>query len=162
MSKSYESINEPVSDTTSSILQVRLVVELLWPLFLFFILVWVRSTNKPINKGQCKYLRTCSGHLHESTEDRFLPICMQMTKNIALSPGSSEPLYLFQALFFVHHCIISQNSSSECFIICFSYNLQFDTNVAMSQCPSTMTYPANLILFGLVRIQVEKYPFYHC
>ncbi|XP_037832519.1 phospholipid-transporting ATPase ABCA1 isoform X2 [Kryptolebias marmoratus] len=35
--------------------KVRLVVELLWPLFLFFILVSVRSTNKPIYKGQCHY-----------------------------------------------------------------------------------------------------------
>ncbi|KAE8279146.1 ATP-binding cassette sub-family A member 1 [Larimichthys crocea] len=35
--------------------QVRLVVEVLWPLFLFFILVWVRSTNKPFYKGQCHY-----------------------------------------------------------------------------------------------------------
>uniref|UniRef100_A0A3Q2Q6M2 ATP-binding cassette sub-family A member 1-like n=1 Tax=Fundulus heteroclitus TaxID=8078 RepID=A0A3Q2Q6M2_FUNHE len=35
--------------------KVRLVVELLWPLFLFFILVGVRSTNKPIFKGQCHY-----------------------------------------------------------------------------------------------------------
>ncbi|XP_027894445.1 ATP-binding cassette sub-family A member 1 isoform X1 [Xiphophorus couchianus] len=35
--------------------KVRLVVELLWPLFLFFILVGVRSTTKPIHKGQCHY-----------------------------------------------------------------------------------------------------------
>uniref|UniRef100_A0A3B3WR13 P-type phospholipid transporter n=1 Tax=Poecilia mexicana TaxID=48701 RepID=A0A3B3WR13_9TELE len=35
--------------------KVRLVVELIWPLFLFFILVGVRATNKPINKGQCHY-----------------------------------------------------------------------------------------------------------
>uniref|UniRef100_A0A3B3RQH8 ATP-binding cassette sub-family A member 1-like n=1 Tax=Paramormyrops kingsleyae TaxID=1676925 RepID=A0A3B3RQH8_9TELE len=35
--------------------QVRLVVELIWPLFLFFILVWVRSTNQPIYQGQCHY-----------------------------------------------------------------------------------------------------------
>ncbi|KAM4611576.1 phospholipid-transporting ATPase ABCA1 [Polymixia lowei] len=35
--------------------KVRLVVEVLWPLFLFFILVWVRSTNIPIHKGQCHY-----------------------------------------------------------------------------------------------------------
>ncbi|XP_027133809.1 ATP-binding cassette sub-family A member 1 [Larimichthys crocea] len=35
--------------------KVRLVVEVLWPLFLFFILVWVRSTNKPFYKGQCHY-----------------------------------------------------------------------------------------------------------
>ncbi|XP_074478981.1 phospholipid-transporting ATPase ABCA1 isoform X1 [Sebastes fasciatus] len=35
--------------------KVRLVVEVIWPLFLFFILVWVRSTNKPIFKGQCHY-----------------------------------------------------------------------------------------------------------
>ncbi|KAL7375204.1 hypothetical protein ABVT39_013723 [Epinephelus coioides] len=35
--------------------KVRLVVELVWPLFLFFILVWVRSTNKPVYKGQCHY-----------------------------------------------------------------------------------------------------------
>uniref|UniRef100_A0A8C5HCB1 P-type phospholipid transporter n=1 Tax=Gouania willdenowi TaxID=441366 RepID=A0A8C5HCB1_GOUWI len=35
--------------------QVRLVVEVLWPLFLFFILVAVRATNKPIYKGQCHY-----------------------------------------------------------------------------------------------------------
>ncbi|KAM3857848.1 phospholipid-transporting ATPase ABCA1 [Diretmus argenteus] len=35
--------------------KVRLVVEVLWPLFLFFILVWVRSTNAPVNKGQCHY-----------------------------------------------------------------------------------------------------------
>ncbi|KAF7655143.1 hypothetical protein LDENG_00060470, partial [Lucifuga dentata] len=35
--------------------KVRLVVEVLWPLFLFLILVWVRSTNKPIYKGQCHY-----------------------------------------------------------------------------------------------------------
>ncbi|XP_060886982.1 phospholipid-transporting ATPase ABCA1-like [Labrus mixtus] len=35
--------------------KVRLVVEVIWPLFLFFILVWVRSTNQPIYKGQCHY-----------------------------------------------------------------------------------------------------------
>uniref|UniRef100_UPI0037E7D1F5 phospholipid-transporting ATPase ABCA1 n=1 Tax=Semicossyphus pulcher TaxID=241346 RepID=UPI0037E7D1F5 len=35
--------------------KVRLVVELVWPLFLFFILVWVRSTTQPIYKGQCHY-----------------------------------------------------------------------------------------------------------
>ncbi|XP_069561182.1 phospholipid-transporting ATPase ABCA1 [Brachyistius frenatus] len=35
--------------------KVRLVVELVWPLFLFFILMWVRSTNQPIYKGQCHY-----------------------------------------------------------------------------------------------------------
>ncbi|XP_059210648.1 phospholipid-transporting ATPase ABCA1-like [Centropristis striata] len=35
--------------------KVRLVVEVIWPLFLFFILVGVRSTNKPIYKGQCHY-----------------------------------------------------------------------------------------------------------
>ncbi|XP_068444522.1 phospholipid-transporting ATPase ABCA1-like [Clinocottus analis] len=35
--------------------KVRLVVEVIWPLFLFFILVWVRSTNKPLYKGQCHY-----------------------------------------------------------------------------------------------------------
>ena len=37
--------------------QVRLVVELLWPLFLFLILVWVRTTSQPFHKGQCKYQR---------------------------------------------------------------------------------------------------------
>ncbi|XP_053199909.1 phospholipid-transporting ATPase ABCA1-like [Scomber japonicus] len=35
--------------------KIRLVVEVIWPLFLFFILVWVRSSNKPIFKGQCHY-----------------------------------------------------------------------------------------------------------
>ncbi|XP_061620276.1 phospholipid-transporting ATPase ABCA1-like isoform X1 [Phyllopteryx taeniolatus] len=35
--------------------KVRLVVEIVWPLFLFFILVWVRFTNEPTNKGQCHY-----------------------------------------------------------------------------------------------------------
>ncbi|XP_068164948.1 phospholipid-transporting ATPase ABCA1-like [Antennarius striatus] len=35
--------------------KVRLLVEVVWPLFLFFILVWVRSTNKPFNQGQCHY-----------------------------------------------------------------------------------------------------------
>uniref|UniRef100_A0A8B9KLW2 P-type phospholipid transporter n=1 Tax=Astyanax mexicanus TaxID=7994 RepID=A0A8B9KLW2_ASTMX len=35
--------------------QLRLVIELVWPLFLFFILVWVRSTNHPTYKGQCHY-----------------------------------------------------------------------------------------------------------
>uniref|UniRef100_A0A4W5LI56 P-type phospholipid transporter n=1 Tax=Hucho hucho TaxID=62062 RepID=A0A4W5LI56_9TELE len=35
--------------------KVRLVVELLWPLFLFFILVWVRSTSQPIYQGECHY-----------------------------------------------------------------------------------------------------------
>uniref|UniRef100_A0A3Q3GSS5 P-type phospholipid transporter n=1 Tax=Labrus bergylta TaxID=56723 RepID=A0A3Q3GSS5_9LABR len=35
--------------------KVRLVVEVIWPLFLFFILVWVRTTNNPIYKGQCHY-----------------------------------------------------------------------------------------------------------
>uniref|UniRef100_A0A4W3GXS0 ATP-binding cassette sub-family A member 1-like n=1 Tax=Callorhinchus milii TaxID=7868 RepID=A0A4W3GXS0_CALMI len=34
---------------------IRLIIEFLWPLFLFFILVWVRSTSLPINKGQCHY-----------------------------------------------------------------------------------------------------------
>uniref|UniRef100_A0A8C2X200 P-type phospholipid transporter n=1 Tax=Cyclopterus lumpus TaxID=8103 RepID=A0A8C2X200_CYCLU len=38
-----------------SFVQVRLVVEVIWPLFLFVILVWVRSTNKPLHKGQCHY-----------------------------------------------------------------------------------------------------------
>ncbi|XP_056298859.1 phospholipid-transporting ATPase ABCA1-like [Pseudoliparis swirei] len=36
--------------------KVRLVVEVVWPLFLFVILVLVRSTNKPLYKGQCHYL----------------------------------------------------------------------------------------------------------
>ncbi|XP_056103062.1 phospholipid-transporting ATPase ABCA1 isoform X2 [Rhinichthys klamathensis goyatoka] len=35
--------------------KVRLVVELIWPLFLFFILVSVRSTNQPVYKSQCHY-----------------------------------------------------------------------------------------------------------
>ncbi|KAF4110511.1 hypothetical protein G5714_007542 [Onychostoma macrolepis] len=35
--------------------KVRLVVELIWPLFLFFILVSVRSTNHPVYKSQCHY-----------------------------------------------------------------------------------------------------------
>uniref|UniRef100_A0AAQ4PPC1 P-type phospholipid transporter n=1 Tax=Gasterosteus aculeatus aculeatus TaxID=481459 RepID=A0AAQ4PPC1_GASAC len=35
--------------------KVRLVVEVVWPLFLFIILVWVRSTNNPIFKGQCHF-----------------------------------------------------------------------------------------------------------
>ncbi|XP_036439062.1 phospholipid-transporting ATPase ABCA1-like isoform X2 [Colossoma macropomum] len=35
--------------------KLRLVIELVWPLFLFFILVWVRSTNQPTYKGQCHY-----------------------------------------------------------------------------------------------------------
>ncbi|XP_070711035.1 phospholipid-transporting ATPase ABCA1-like [Pempheris klunzingeri] len=35
--------------------KVRLVVEVVWPLFLFFILVSVRSTNKPLYKDQCHY-----------------------------------------------------------------------------------------------------------
>ncbi|XP_023276845.1 ATP-binding cassette sub-family A member 1-like isoform X1 [Seriola lalandi dorsalis] len=35
--------------------KVRLVIEMIWPLFLFFILVGVRSTNKPVHKGQCHY-----------------------------------------------------------------------------------------------------------
>lgn len=34
--------------------QVRLVVELLWPLFLFLILVWVRATSHPFHTDQCK------------------------------------------------------------------------------------------------------------
>uniref|UniRef100_A0A3Q2CBJ7 ATP-binding cassette, sub-family A (ABC1), member 1B n=1 Tax=Cyprinodon variegatus TaxID=28743 RepID=A0A3Q2CBJ7_CYPVA len=35
--------------------KVRLVIELVWPLFLFFILVAVRSTTKPVYKDQCHY-----------------------------------------------------------------------------------------------------------
>ncbi|XP_041634758.1 phospholipid-transporting ATPase ABCA1-like isoform X2 [Cheilinus undulatus] len=35
--------------------KVRLVIEVIWPLFLFFILVWVRTTSKPFYKGQCHY-----------------------------------------------------------------------------------------------------------
>ncbi|XP_067284959.1 phospholipid-transporting ATPase ABCA1 [Pseudorasbora parva] len=35
--------------------KVRLLVELIWPLFLFFILVAVRSTNQPVYKSQCHY-----------------------------------------------------------------------------------------------------------
>ncbi|XP_039678841.1 phospholipid-transporting ATPase ABCA1-like [Perca fluviatilis] len=35
--------------------KVRLVVEVIWPLFLFFILVWVRSTTQPLYKGECHY-----------------------------------------------------------------------------------------------------------
>uniref|UniRef100_A0A672G6Q6 P-type phospholipid transporter n=1 Tax=Salarias fasciatus TaxID=181472 RepID=A0A672G6Q6_SALFA len=34
---------------------VRLVTEIVWPLFLFFILVWVRSTNEPVYQEQCHY-----------------------------------------------------------------------------------------------------------
>lgn len=41
--------------TAFALSQVRLVVELIWPLFLFFILIWVRSTNQPIYQGQCEY-----------------------------------------------------------------------------------------------------------
>ena len=48
INKSYV-LNKTIS------LQVRLVVEVVWPLFLFFILVWVRGANKPVYKGQCKY-----------------------------------------------------------------------------------------------------------
>uniref|UniRef100_A0A8C6U9Y3 ABC transporter domain-containing protein n=1 Tax=Neogobius melanostomus TaxID=47308 RepID=A0A8C6U9Y3_9GOBI len=33
-----------------------LPTDLVWPLFLFVIMVLVRSTNQPINKGQCHYL----------------------------------------------------------------------------------------------------------
>uniref|UniRef100_A0A3Q3Q5W3 ABC transporter domain-containing protein n=1 Tax=Monopterus albus TaxID=43700 RepID=A0A3Q3Q5W3_MONAL len=40
---------------TLSFVQVRLVIEVLWPLFLFFILVGVRSTTKPVDQGQCHY-----------------------------------------------------------------------------------------------------------
>uniref|UniRef100_A0A8C5ABB2 ABC transporter domain-containing protein n=1 Tax=Gadus morhua TaxID=8049 RepID=A0A8C5ABB2_GADMO len=35
--------------------KVRLLVEILWPLFLFIILVGVRTTNKPVFKSQCHY-----------------------------------------------------------------------------------------------------------
>lgn len=35
--------------------KVRLIIELIWPLFLFFILVWVRTTTDLIYKGQCHY-----------------------------------------------------------------------------------------------------------
>lgn len=35
--------------------KLRLVIEVLWPLFLFIILVWVRSTNQPVHKDQCHY-----------------------------------------------------------------------------------------------------------
>ncbi|KAM9449520.1 phospholipid-transporting ATPase ABCA1 isoform 1-T2 [Clarias gariepinus] len=35
--------------------KLRLIIELIWPLFLFFILVWVRSTTLPVYKGQCHY-----------------------------------------------------------------------------------------------------------
>ncbi|XP_016348530.1 ATP-binding cassette sub-family A member 1, partial [Sinocyclocheilus anshuiensis] len=35
--------------------KVRLLVELVWPLFLFIILVSVRSTNLPVYKSQCHY-----------------------------------------------------------------------------------------------------------
>ncbi|XP_062865086.1 phospholipid-transporting ATPase ABCA1 [Trichomycterus rosablanca] len=35
--------------------KLRLVIELIWPLFLFFILVSVRSTNHPVTKGTCHY-----------------------------------------------------------------------------------------------------------
>ncbi|XP_070849905.1 phospholipid-transporting ATPase ABCA1-like [Chaetodon trifascialis] len=35
--------------------KVRLIVELIWPLFLFFILVGVRTTTQPFHKGQCHY-----------------------------------------------------------------------------------------------------------
>uniref|UniRef100_A0A672GMS6 P-type phospholipid transporter n=1 Tax=Salarias fasciatus TaxID=181472 RepID=A0A672GMS6_SALFA len=35
--------------------KVRLVTEIVWPLFLFFILVWVRSTNEPVYQEQCHY-----------------------------------------------------------------------------------------------------------
>ncbi|XP_073763802.1 phospholipid-transporting ATPase ABCA1 isoform X1 [Danio rerio] len=35
--------------------KLRLLVELVWPLFLFFILVAVRSTNYPVYKSECHY-----------------------------------------------------------------------------------------------------------
>nr|XP_033770847.1 phospholipid-transporting ATPase ABCA1-like [Geotrypetes seraphini] len=35
--------------------KVRLIVEILWPLFLFLILVAVRNTNQPIHQEQCHY-----------------------------------------------------------------------------------------------------------
>ncbi|XP_028420639.1 ATP-binding cassette sub-family A member 1 isoform X1 [Perca flavescens] len=35
--------------------KVRLVVEVIWPLFLFLILVWVRSTTQPLYVGECHY-----------------------------------------------------------------------------------------------------------
>uniref|UniRef100_A0A3B4ADZ6 Uncharacterized protein n=1 Tax=Periophthalmus magnuspinnatus TaxID=409849 RepID=A0A3B4ADZ6_9GOBI len=35
--------------------KLRLVIEIVWPLFLFVILVWVRSTTEPIHKDQCHY-----------------------------------------------------------------------------------------------------------
>ncbi|KAJ3584861.1 hypothetical protein NHX12_013584 [Muraenolepis orangiensis] len=35
--------------------KVRLLVEIVWPLFLFIILVGVRASNKPVYKDQCHY-----------------------------------------------------------------------------------------------------------
>ncbi|KAK7909889.1 hypothetical protein WMY93_014573 [Mugilogobius chulae] len=35
--------------------KLRLVIEIAWPLVLFIILIWVRTTTKPIHKGQCHY-----------------------------------------------------------------------------------------------------------
>lgn len=35
--------------------KVRMVIEVVWPLFLFLILVWVRSTTGPIYQDQCHY-----------------------------------------------------------------------------------------------------------
>lgn len=75
--------------------QVRLVVELLWPLFLFLILVWVRTTSQPFHKDQCKYQPPAHGcgaaafiASVSSSPRRSLPQQGHaVSRNAALAPG---------------------------------------------------------------------------
>lgn len=76
-------------------LQVRLVVEVLWPLFLFLILVWVRTTSQPFHKGQCKYqpFSFCGGtaaftlRVFRSSHRSLPKQSHAVSRHAALAPG---------------------------------------------------------------------------
>ena len=84
--------------------QIRLVIELIWPLFLFFILVGVRSTNKPIYKGQCKYTQAIGvkSFLSRSSEYPCEPkhvtaneVCVRVFQLFWLHEHRGDPCYFF-------------------------------------------------------------------
>ena len=43
---------------TSSPFQIQLTIELLWPLFLFVILIAVRHSHPPYKQSQCRCIKT--------------------------------------------------------------------------------------------------------
>ena len=62
------------------------MVEIVWPLFLFIILVGVRSTNKPVFKGQCKYRQ----HLRKAAVH---PACREYVAMARMSAEANRGCY---------------------------------------------------------------------